>query len=203
MVNTKTPPGREYEPTWEIAHLFPNQGMWSEEEFLALDTNRLIELSDGYLEFLKMPTQSHQFIVLYLYRVLLAFLEAHELGTVLTAPLRVQLWPGKYREPDVVFMLAKHDDRRGERYWVGADLVMEVVSPDDPQRDLVTKREEFAEAGITEYWIVDPRNSHITVLDLEGTQYAVHGKFKPGQKAISRLLPGFSVDVTAVFAAAR
>jgi len=86
---------------------------------------------------------------------------------------------------------------------VGADLVMEVVSPDDPQRDLVTKREEFAEAGITEYWIVDPRNSHITVLDLEGTQYAVHGKFKPGQKAISRLLPGFSVDVTAVFAAAR
>src|SRR5262249_41063625 len=46
---------------------FPRQGTWSEEEYLKLDTNRLIELSDGHLEVLTMPTTSHQMIVAYLY----------------------------------------------------------------------------------------------------------------------------------------
>jgi hypothetical protein len=49
---------RTGEPTWEIAHLFPIQGDWTEAEYLALDTNHLIEFSDGHLEFLPMPTQS-------------------------------------------------------------------------------------------------------------------------------------------------
>src|SRR5712692_7578885 len=42
------------EPTWEIAHLFPDQGTWTEGEYLALDTNHLIELSNGRLEVLPM-----------------------------------------------------------------------------------------------------------------------------------------------------
>src|SRR5262245_16299835 len=45
------------------------------------------------------------------------FVSARQLGTVLCAPLRVRLWPGKFREPDVVFMLARHGARMGERYW--------------------------------------------------------------------------------------
>ena len=36
-----------------------------------------------------------------------------------------------------MFLLAEHDDRRGKKFWRGADLVMEVVSEDDPERDLV------------------------------------------------------------------
>ena len=111
------------EPTWEVAFLFPNQGYWSEEDYLALDTNHLVEFSDGYLEVLPMPSQSHQFIVAFLYRALLQFVMEHDLGKVLFAPLRIQLWAGKYREPDLVFMLKKHDDRREEQYWRGADLV--------------------------------------------------------------------------------
>jgi Uma2 family endonuclease len=45
-----------------------------------------------------------------------------------------------------------------DEYWEGADLVMEVVSShdEDRRRDLVVKREEYARAGIAEYWIVDP-----------------------------------------------
>ena len=123
------------EPTWEVAHLFPAQGTWSEEEYLALDTNHLVEFSHGRLEVLVMPTQSHQLIVLYLYRALLAFVEARRLGLGLVAPLHVQLWPGKYREPDVVFMRAEHAARRHAQCWGGADLVVEVVSDDERRRD--------------------------------------------------------------------
>jgi Uma2 family endonuclease len=158
------------EPTWEVAHLFPAQGDWSEEEYLALPGNRLVECSDGVLEVLPVPTTSHQLLVAYLYGLLLAFATAGDRGTVLFAPLRVRLWRQKFREPDVVFMRKRHADRIGEDYWDGADLVMEVVSddPEDRRRDLETKRREYARAGIPEYWIVDPREGRILVLRLGG-----------------------------------
>src|SRR6516225_2804569 len=54
------------EPTWDIARLFPAQGDWSESEYLALATNQLIELTDGALDFLPMPTIFHQRIAQFL-----------------------------------------------------------------------------------------------------------------------------------------
>jgi Uma2 family endonuclease len=189
------------QPTWEVAMLFPEQGNWSVEEYLDLPGNRLVEYSEGHLEVLPMPTTLHQWILLYLCRALEAFVES-KLGLVLVAPLPVQLGLDKFREPDVVFMLHEHRSRVGREFWKGADLVMEVVS-DDPKsrrRDLVTKRQEYAQAGIPEYWIVDPKRKRITVLRLQGTKYIVHGTFKPGQRARSHLLAGFSVDVAAALA---
>ena len=115
----------------------------------------------------------------------------------------MRLWPGKFREPDVLFMHAEHADRMTDEYWEGADLVMEVVSPgdEDRRRDLKTKREEYAQAGIPEYWIVDPELEQITVLTLDGQTYVVHGEFKRGEQATSKLLPGFGVDVTSALTA--
>ena len=188
------------ELTWEIAQLFPAQGQWSEEEYLALDTNRLVEFSHGRTEVLPMPTQSHQLLVIALFALLRSFVRTRKLGTALLAPMRVQLWPGKYREPDILFMRTEHDDRRTERRWFGADLVMEVVSPDDPARDLVIKRREYAQAGIPEYWIVDPTRKSISVLTLSGQTYALHGAFDEDAVATSVLLDGFTVNVRAVFA---
>lgn len=187
-------------PTWAIALLYPRQGDWSVEEYLALPTNRLVEYTDGRLEFLPMPTTLHQCILMFLLKTLDAF--AAKLGLVLPAGVVVQVSPGKYREPDVVFMLNEHRDRVGKRYWEGADLVMEVVSddPDSRRRDLIEKRREYARAGIPEYWIVDAKKKQITVLRLEGKKYAVHGTFKAGKTARSHLLPGFTVDVAAAFA---
>ncbi|MBI2898065.1 MAG: Uma2 family endonuclease [Deltaproteobacteria bacterium] len=183
------------EPAWEVAKLFPDQGSWSEEEYLALGTNRLVEYSHGSVEVLPMPTQLHQAIVGLLYSALVAFTRPRRLGSVLFAPLRVRLWPGKLREPDVVFMLAEHAARRHEEYWEGADLVMEVVSDDDRRRDIEIKRREYSQAGIPEYWIVDPLLESITVLRLEGGEYAVHGTFARGAVATSPLLAGLEVPV--------
>lgn len=173
-------------------------------DYLALDTNHLVELSDGRLEVLPMPTERHQVIVACLYDALRAFVVARGLGRVLFAPLRVELWEGKFREPDVVFLLAEHADRRGERYWRGADLVMEVVSEDDPDRDWVEKRREYARAGISEYWIVDPRDSTITTLGLDerAGEYSRCTTWRPGEMARSVLLDGFQVPVSDVFAQA-
>lgn len=189
------PPVRTTEPAWDIARLFPDQGQWSEDEYLALDTNHLIEFSHGIVEVLPIPSDKHQSIVGYLYTVLLVFARQIQ-GKVLFSPLRVRLWPGKIREPDLIFLASATDPRRQNQLWTGADLVVEVISPDDPDRDLVTKRREYAQAGIPEYWIVDPRTETILVLHLDGASYGER-RFGRGEQAISATFPALVVDVSA------
>jgi Uma2 family endonuclease len=185
-----------------MSRLFPHEGYWSENDYLGLDTNRLVEFTDGYVEVLSFPTTSHQQIVAYLSNLLFGFVSAHDLGMTLFGPLPVRLRKDKYREPDVIFMLAEHADRIGEDFWKGADLVMEVVSddPESRERDLVKKRKDYASAGIAEYWIIDPHERKITVLKLAGKAYTPHGQYSVGARAESALLNGFSVDVSEVFA---
>lgn len=191
------------EPVWDIARLFPDQGTWSEDDYLALDTNHLVEFVDGFIEVLPMPTLSHQLIVMFLRDLLQSWLTSRKRGTVVVAPYKVQLRRGKYREPDIVVMFAEHHSRLGEQHADSADLVMEVVSPENRPHDLEKKRIEYAQAGIPEYWIVDPQEGCILVLTLDGSSYTLHGAFERGGTATSKLLPGFTVDVSAVFAAVR
>ena len=194
----------EAEPTWDVAKLFPAQGAWSEEEYLMLPDNRLTEYSHGRLEVLPMPSFTHQLLVAWLFEVLKAFARRELLGVAVFAPMRIQLWQGKYREPDLAFMLRANRARIHQQYWDGADLVMEVVSPDDPLRDAETKRREYAQAGIPEYWLVDPIVGTITVfvLPANANSYDVHGVYTSGETAASVLLAGFTVDVEACFAEA-
>ena len=185
------------EPAWEVATLFPAQGAWSEEEYLSLDTNHLVEFSHGQIEVLPMPSDKHQTIVLFLSAILVAYAQRIG-GKVLVAPLRLRLWREKIREPDLLFLADANDPRRQNAYWTGADLVIEVVSPDDPQRDLVTKRSEYAQAGIPEYWIVDPQRETITVLRLDGATYVEHGVFPRGEVATSAYYAGLQAPVNDV-----
>jgi len=193
-------PDDHAEPAWEVALLFPAQGEWSEDDYLWLTdhTRCLVEFTDGHVEVLPMPTDAHQRIVLFLYRALYAFLAVRGAGIILVAPLRLRVRTGRYREPDLLLLLSATDPRRSNRYWTGADLVLEVVSPDDPQRDLVRKRREYARAGIPEYWIVNPATEQILVLRLAETTYVEHGVFTRRMQATSALLEDFTVAVAAV-----
>ena len=177
------------------------QTHWTEEEYLALETNRLVEFIDGKLEELPMPDYIHQTIA----DLFKDALKTHESfkagGRVVGAPFRLNLPNGNYREPDVLYLKKEHLRMFGNAAWTGADLVLEIISPGGKKRDTVDKRLDYAKAGISEYWIIDPEPRTITVLKLVGTQYIEHGNFTLGQVATSVLLPGFSVDVTAVFEA--
>jgi Uma2 family endonuclease len=202
-VATSREPRQAGEPAWDIARLYPNQGRWSEIDYLLLPGNHLVELSHGYVEVLPMPTELHQRIVAFLYEAILTFVRPRDLGMVLFAPLRIKLDPEQIREPDLAFMLKSNASRRSNEYWNGADWVIEVVRDPDRSRDLELKRSEYAKAGIPEYWIVDPKNSQLIVLTLEGNQYAEAGVFKAGGRAESTVVKGFTLDVGEMFAAAR
>jgi Uma2 family endonuclease len=179
------------------------QGLWSEEQYLTLSaqTRRLLEFTDGHIEVLPMPTDKHQMLVRWLLLALMAVVEPAG-GRVLFAPLRIQVRPGKYREPDLLLVRDAQDPRRQDAYWLGADLVIEIVSPDRPARDIEEKPLDYAEAQIPEYWIVNPSDETITVLVLRDGRYLTHGVFRRGDQANSQLLHGFVVAVDAVFAAA-
>ena len=181
-----------------LCDVLPPQGAWSDREYLWLTdhTNRLIELTDGRVQELPMPTDTHQAVLLFLYLLFRDHLKPPG-GVVRVAALRMRVREGMFSEPDLLLLRDRSDPRRQDRYWLGADLVVEVVSPDDPDRDLVEKRADYAEAGIAEYWIADPRDEAITALALKGDAYVEHGTFARGAAATSPLLDGFAADVGA------
>jgi Uma2 family endonuclease len=188
-------------PEWEAAQVFPVRYPCTEEEYLALDGNIRLEYADGFLEVLPVPTIFHQLILFFLCRQLHAFVVARNLGTVVPAGYRVRIRAGKHREPDVLYISSKHRSRIGKDFCTKADLVMEIVSEHNRRHDLVTKRDEYARAGIPEYWIVDPEEETITIFVLMPRRktYVEHGVFQKGDRAASKVLPGFSVDVTETF----
>jgi Uma2 family endonuclease len=109
--------------------LLPLQGLWTIEQYLKLtdQTNQFIEFTDGVIEVLPMPTDKHQAISRLLFLALLAFVERLG-GTIFYAPLRLQVRPGTFREPDLLLLLDSNDPRRQDAFWLGADLVVEIPS---------------------------------------------------------------------------
>ena len=197
-LTTETPACQEWKDFLE--DFLPPQGCWTEEQYLTLTDykNRLVEFTDGVLEPLPMPTDKHQTILKFMFLAFFHFIEVRG-GKVHFSPLRLRIRPGKFREPDVLLLLSATDPRRQDRFWLGADLALEVVSADKPERDLVDKKSDYAEAHVPEYWIVNPQTETITVLRLQDGAYEEAGTYRRGELATSVLLPGFSVAVAEVF----
>ncbi len=195
------PRSRRGEPVWEVADLqpvrSPLQGDWTEEDFISLDTNRLIEFTHGLLEFPEPPTMLHQIVVGNLLRALDEFVGR---GNALFH-MTVKLSPDVIRMPDICHFDGRLVDFKSNDPLSEVKLVMEVLnmSAASRERDLVTNRREYADAGIVEYWIADPDEETITVLSLDGKHYEPAGEYKPGQKAASVLLRGFEIEVTEAF----
>jgi len=183
-----------------VAELYPPQGQWTEEDYFALpDTNRIVELSEGRLIMPPHPTYSHQTALQNLFLKLQAFVEEHRLGIVRFAPLPVRLWPGKIREPDIFFITKAHADRVGEQACGVPDLVVEIFSPATHRTDRLEKFLEYARAGVSEYWLVDPEERSIEVYVLKEGAYTLLGKHKEEELARSQLLAGLEIEVEAVF----
>ncbi len=204
-MSTITPqiPSPNGDPAWEAAVLLPPQGRWHEEDFLKLHTNRMAELVDGRLEILPMPTLQHQRILIWLLD-LFRGAALDQLGAVvLIAPLPTRLFPGTIREPDLLYIAPENAPAPNEKYPAHIDLAVEIVSEgeDARRRDYDDKRADYAKAGVSEYWIVDPQEECVTVLILEGAAYIEHGVFRSGEHASGLLLPKLSVDVTALLGA--
>ncbi len=130
----------------------------SYEAFLAqADEDDRAEWVDGTIVHYSPASRTHQEIVRFLTALLSAYVEAHNLGVVLPAPFQMKL-SRSGREPDLLFLTRDHLHRLHPTHLEGpADLVVEIVSPESAPRDRGEKFYEYQEAGIPEYWLIDPQ----------------------------------------------
>ncbi len=138
----------------------------SYQEYLdTADESRIVEWVDGEIIEYMPPSIAHQDLTGFLFQLISGFVAEFDLGKVVMAPAEVKLWPdGPSREPDLFFVqrsrLLGFDQWR---YNGAPDLVVEVVSPGSVREDRVRKFTEYEQAGVGEYWLVDPRPNQRTI----------------------------------------
>lgn len=130
------------------------------KEFLDWAEDSHAEWVNGSVIYMSPASLKHQMIVDFLNRVISFFVEKHQLGIILSSPFQMKL-ADSGREPDLIFVSQKNLGRLKATFLDGpADLVIEVISPESTSRDRGEKYFEYEEAGIREYWLIDPLRSH-------------------------------------------
>jgi Uma2 family endonuclease len=156
------------------------------EEFLALYSNgEHVEWVDGEVQWLhgapgdceesSMTAASlpHVRLQMFLAAILEEFAKTHGLGVVVIDPFVMRMGQGlPGRAPDIAFVKTENAARLRPTFIDGpADLVVEIVSRDDPGRDYIDKYREYEAAGVTEYWIIDPEAQRTEFNQLRDGKY--------------------------------
>ncbi len=170
-------------------------------DYAALDEDAPYQLIDGELVLSPSPTRAHQAVLLRLALMLQRFVAENSLGEVYVAPFDVKLSETEVYQPDLLFISANRLAVITEQHVNGApDLVVEILSPATGYYDLTKKRRVYEVSGVKEYWIVDPIEHTVDVLEnVEGTYETVAKAHQKG-RVPSRLLDGFEVDLGRLFA---
>lgn len=151
------------------AYVFKNDGSYTLEDYLALPEDRRVELIDGVFYDMAAPTTIHQGIGGFIHKQLLDFALEHK-GPCLPfmSPVDVQLDEDEKTvvQPDVLIICDRSKLQNG-RVFGAPDYLVEVLSPSTRKKDMRLKLFKYANAGVREYWIVDPDKKTVVVYDLE------------------------------------
>ncbi len=189
-----------------MATLKPRTGTrLSIEEFLELpDTydKRKMELDEGELYITPRPRTGHQFLqgdlIWHFQGYIRGFDDPpaevlHDVIVALSLDRRILF------SPDLVIILRGGRAVITDRTVEGApDIVIEILSS-DRRRDLVRKRQVYAEAGVPEYWIFDPRADTATLLELRDGVYVERAVLTVADTLTTPLLPGLAIPLADVF----
>lgn len=140
------------------------------DEYYMLPDDRRVELIDGVFYDMGAPTKAHQGILGELYLQFRACADRHAMPCeVWLSPCDVRLDRDNYTmiQPDLFVICGDHEAPGAVRFEGAPDLVVEIVSPSSVKRDKYTKLHKYADAGVREYWIVDPKKRKVTVYLLE------------------------------------
>jgi len=144
------------------------------EDYYALPEDRRAELIDGVIYDMTAPSNIHQLILGDLYiKFRECAVEHHMPCDVMLSPCDVRLDRDNYTmvQPDLLVVCAD-EDGEWRRIEGAPDLVVEILSPSTRNKDLVLKLYKYQNAGVREYWIVDPKHRKIYVHYFEREDYA-------------------------------
>ena len=167
------------------------------QDYCALpDDGRRYEILDGDLYMSPSPESLHQSIVLNLAANLRSHVKAHGLGKVFVAPLDVLLSEHNIVEPDLIYVSRARRSIITQKNIQGApDLLVEVLSPSNSERDLRDKRNIYARCGVRFYWLIDPQARSITELELVEGAYAVVAVTSGSSNLSPKLFPGLQISL--------
>lgn len=171
------------------------------DQFFALpDDGHRYELVDGILIMSPSPSPIHQRVAMEVIRQLLFFLDKNPIGR-LYHELDIQLnksntGTDRAYKPELIFVKGMTRESEPRRIVAPVDMVLEVVSPDRREFDLETKRLDYGQAGIGEYWVADPELDSIRFWRRQGTAFVE--VFAEGGLFRSQAVPGFQLDVNRV-----
>jgi len=166
----------------------------SYKEFLAwADEDVRAEWIDGHIHVMSPASDRLQDLARFLTSIFTVAVEADpDDAIVRPAPFQMKLDRG--REPDLLVVKEEHRDRVRDTYLDGpADLVVEVISSESGTRDRGEKFYEYEEAGIPEYWLIDPEREELTVYRLKEGRYRTAFEGHEG-RAESAVLDGFWIE---------
>ncbi len=195
---TRSLPDREDGRNW------PAQGRWTYEDYLRLpDDGNRYEVIRGVLYVTAAPFIKHQLVVGELSFQLATFVRRNKLGVVIGSPIDVLLPFGIASpvEPDIVVFRTGNEPRWEDKNFQGVpDLVVEVLSRSTKSRDRRIKFGAYQDAGIPEYWMVDPDARTVVVYALgKGKGYAELCRGGEGETVRSAVLAGFELAVADLF----
>jgi Uma2 family endonuclease len=171
----------------------------SYEEFLAWATeDTRAEWVDGEVIGFMPQSRRHIRLSSLLVQLIGSFASLRRLGEVYTEPFEFWTRPNEaFRRPDITFLRSDHLDRfTDEGVFEPVDLVVEVISPDSAVRDTKDKWDEYAKAGVPEYWIVEGREGRRGVTFYELHPDGTYREIAPDAQGRlhSKVLLGFWFD---------
>jgi Uma2 family endonuclease len=178
-----------------------NRARW---EQLPADGNRY-EVIDGVLYMTTAPSPFHQWIIRQIVRALFQQIDDTNIGTTLWSPIGVFMPGCDPVQPDILVIRNANLGIVNDRRVNGVPaLLVEVLSPSNPEQDLEVKRDAYARAGVPEYWIVRPAERDALVYsqpDATQGSYALVEQATPDGELVSATLP-FRAPVASFFAGA-
>lgn len=165
-----------------------------------------IELISGVPVMMAPPSRRHQKIVAELLRQIANYLEG-KVCQVYPAPFAVRLFEKAGDRPEQTDTLVEPDvsvicdpDKLDEIGCKGPpDFVIEVLSPSSQRHDRLVKLDLYQQAGVPEYWIVDPENQTVQVCLLRGGYYRVSEVYSRQDIAKVATLDGCFIELSKVF----
>ena len=189
-----------------MATLKPRAGLQlTIEEFLELpdtEDRRKMELDEGELYIMPRPRRVHQFwnsLLVWHFENFIRGFDDPPAELFADFVVALSLENRTLLAPDLCIVLRERLDLVGDRMVEGApDIAIEILSS-DRRRDLVRKRQLYAEAGVPEYWIFDPDNDTATLLELQAGQYVERAVLGASDTVTTPLLPGLAIPLEDVF----
>jgi len=166
---SKVPAKKINVPDWLVdTERWPNQGNYTIEDFYALPDDIRVELIDGVIYDMGCPSKVHQLILGGLFLEFSKCSSDHGAGcTVFFAPMDVRLDRDDRTmvEPDLLVLC--HEDDNPARIEGAPELTIEILSKSSRTKDCIIKLNKYMNAGVKEYWIIDPFKMKVLIYTFE------------------------------------